>query len=160
MARNAEKRHIDICLVRRFGYILLVGTSHVLTKRNEPAHTRKLHGHDRTNSILRSTPPHHHSHNTRQRKTIAKQIPKLHIDLSPYLTHDEGKISLSADMIRPKLQDLLPGSTAVQHITPETIHTDYTILQQKLVPVHVASHITMAKQHQLAGEPQIIPNQV
>ena len=98
--------------------------------------------------------------NGKQLRQIAKQIPKLHIDLSPYLTHDEGNISLSADMIRPKLQDLLPGSTAVQHITPETIHTDYTILQQKLVPVHVASHITMAKQHQLAGEPQIIPNQV
>lgn len=98
--------------------------------------------------------------NGKQLRQIAKQIPQLHIDLSPYLTHDEGNISLSADMIRPKLQDLLPGSTAVQHITPETIHTDYTILQQKLVPVHVASHITMAKQHQLAGEPQIIPNQV
>ena len=98
--------------------------------------------------------------NGKQLRQIAKHIPQLHIDLSPYLTHDEGNISLSADMIRPKLQDLLPGSTAVQHITPETIHTDYTILQQKLVPVHVASHITMAKQHQLAGEPQIIPNQV
>ena len=98
--------------------------------------------------------------NGKQLRQIAKQHLQLNIDLSQYLAFEKGSISLSAEMLRPKLQDILPGSTAVQHIAPETITTEYTVLRQELVPVRVESQITAAAQHQLVGAPQIIPNQL
>ena len=98
--------------------------------------------------------------NGKQLRQIAKQNLQLNLDLSHYLTEEKGTLNLTAEVLRPKLQDLLPGSTAVQHLEPEAITTEYTVLQQKLVSVHVASHITVAPQHQLVGEPQITPSHV
>ena len=98
--------------------------------------------------------------NGKQLRQIAKQHLQLNLDLTQYLAFEKGNISLSAEILRPKLQDLLPGSTAVQHISPEDIQTEYNVLRQKLVPVHVAAQVTAAAQHQLVGEPQVTPNQV
>lgn len=98
--------------------------------------------------------------NGKQLRQIAKQHLQLNLDLTQYLAFEKGNISLSAEILRPKLQDLLPGSTAVQHISPEAIQTEYNVLRQKLVPVHVAAQVTAAAQHQLVGEPQVTPNQV
>lgn len=98
--------------------------------------------------------------NGKQLRQIAKQHLHLNIDISHYLTEEKGILTLQAEMLRPKLQDLLPGSTAVQHITPEAISTEYTVLQKKLVPVRVVSQVSVAPQHQLVGEVQVTPNQV
>ena len=98
--------------------------------------------------------------NGKQLRQIAKQELRLNIDLTHYLTEEKGTLHLHAEKLRPKLQDLLPGSTAVQHIAPEEISTEYTVLQKKLVPVRIASQVSVAPQHQLAGEAQVIPNQV
>jgi hypothetical protein len=62
--------------------------------------------------------------NGKQLRQIAKQHLHLNIDISHYLTEEKGILTLQAEMLRPKLQDLLPGSTAVQHITPEAISTE------------------------------------
>ena len=98
--------------------------------------------------------------NGRQLRQIAHQHLNLHLNLSPYLSEEEGIITLSADILRPRLQDLLPGSTTILHITPETFESAYYVQQTKLVPVVVQSQITIAPQHQLDGESRIVPNLV
>jgi hypothetical protein len=98
--------------------------------------------------------------NGRQLRQIAHQHLNLHINLSHYLSREEGTITLSADILRPRLQDLLPGSTTILQIEPETIESAYYIQQTKLVPVVVQSQVTIASQHQLDGDKRIVPNMV
>lgn len=98
--------------------------------------------------------------NGKQLRHLAHQHLSLHLNLSHYLSTEEGNITLSADILRPKLQDLLLGSTTVLQITPETIESAFYVQQTKMVPVVMRALVTTASQHQLDGAIQIIPSQV
>ena len=98
--------------------------------------------------------------NGQQLRKIKHQDLHLNINLSPYLSEENGVLALSADVLRPRLQDILPGSTSIQQINPELIESAYYIQQKKTVPVVVQSLVSVAPQHQLVGEPNVTPSSV
>lgn len=98
--------------------------------------------------------------NGQQLRKIRQNDLHLNINITPYLSSSEGRIALTADILRPRLQDLLPGSTTIQQILPEIIEAKYYILQMKTVPVIVQSQVNVAPQHQLVGEEIITPGQI
>ena len=98
--------------------------------------------------------------NGQQLRKIRQNDLHLSINITPYLSSSEGRIALTADILRPRLQDLLPGSTAIQQILPEIIESDYYVQQMKTVPVVVQSQVNVAPQHQLVGEAITTPNQI
>lgn len=96
----------------------------------------------------------------KQLRNINTQHLSLTIDLSPFLKEEDERLHITSDMLRPRLQDLLPGSTSIQQIAPESIDVDFYISQQKSVPVCVRSQITIAPQYQQVGTTTITPQQV
>lgn len=93
--------------------------------------------------------------NGRQLRQINKSNLLLNIDISNLLTQQNGTLSITPDMLRQRLQDILPGSTIILHIQPENITTEYSLQDAKLVPIHLASNIQCAAQHQLKFPPQL-----
>ncbi len=98
--------------------------------------------------------------NGQQLRRINQQNLNLAINLSPYLSMDHGAFTLTADILRPRLQDILPGSTIIQQIIPETIEVAYYRQQSKMVPVVLQSQVSVAPQHQLVGDAKITPDHV
>ena len=98
--------------------------------------------------------------NGQQLRRIKHQDLTLTINLSPYLSEESGSVVLTADVLRPRLQDILPGSTSIQQINPEVISAAYYVQQQKTVPVVVQSQVTAAPQYQLVGDPKVLPGSV
>lgn len=98
--------------------------------------------------------------NGQQLRKIRHQDLNLTINLSPYLSEEIGSLALTADVLRSRLQDILPGSTSIQQINPELIASAYYVQQQKTVPVVVQSLVSAAPQHQLLGEPHVTPSSV
>lgn len=98
--------------------------------------------------------------NGQQLRRINQQNLNLAINLSPYLSMDHGVFTLTADILRPRLQDILPGSTIIQQIIPETIEVAYYRQQSKMVPVVLQSQVSVAPQHQLVGDAKITPDHV
>lgn len=89
----------------------------------------------------------------RQLRQISKQDITLTLNLSSLLTNIDGTLILDAEMLRPRLQDILPGSTLILHITPEQIKTQYSFQEQKVVPIVLCSQVECAPQHQLKKQP-------
>ena len=98
--------------------------------------------------------------NGQQLRKLKHQDLQLNINLSPYLSKGKDVLTLSADVLRPRLQEILPGSTTIQRIHPETIEAPYQVQQVKTVPVVVLSEVSTAPQHQLTEEAKVIPNQI
>ena len=98
--------------------------------------------------------------NGQQLRKLKHQDLQLNINLSSYLSTEKDVLTLSADVLRPRLQEILPGSTTIQRIHPETIETTYQVQQMKTVPVVVLSEVSTAPQHQLTEEAKVIPNQI
>ena len=98
--------------------------------------------------------------NGQQLRKIRHQDLHLTINLSTYLSEEKGDMIITTDILRPRLQDILPGSTVIQKINPEIIKSAYYIQQMKMVPVVVRSEVNVASQHQLKGEVKITPSQI
>lgn len=98
--------------------------------------------------------------NGQELRKISQQDLHTTINLTPYLSSENGIINLSADVLRPRLQDLLPGSTTIQKINPEAIESAYQIQQTKIVPVHIQSLVNAAPQYLLIGEGKVTPTHV
>ena len=98
--------------------------------------------------------------NGQQLRKLKHQNLQLNINLSPYLSKEKDVLTLSADVLRPRLQEILPGSTTIQRIHPETIETPYQVQQVKTVPVVVQSNVSTAPQYQLIGEATITPDKI
>lgn len=98
--------------------------------------------------------------NGRQLHQISQSRQELNISLASQLTQADGTIHLSAEQLRPKLQDMLPGSTAVQQIQPETISAAYHRQEEKVVPVQLQAQYAPASQFQMVGQPQMEPQEV
>lgn len=98
--------------------------------------------------------------NGQQLRKLKHQDLQLNINLNPYLSTEKDVLTLSADVLRPRLQEILPGSTTIQRIHPETIETPYQVQQVKTVPVVVQSNVSTAPQYQLIGEATITPDKI
>lgn len=93
-------------------------------------------------------------------RQVAHTAPSINISLADRLTEEDGQLTLSADILRPKIQDILPGSTTIQQIRPETIEASYHRQEKKSVPVVLTASWTIAQQHQLATQPIISPAEI
>lgn len=98
--------------------------------------------------------------NGRILRKLKQEIPNLTIDLGNQFDEIDGSIHLSADILRPKIQDIFPGSTKIQRIYPEVIETHYHIQSSKYVPIALRATWSLAKQYQLASSPIIEPKQI
>lgn len=84
----------------------------------------------------------------------------IEFDLTSQLMSEEGEIRLSTDIIRRGLSDILLGTTKLQHVSPEVIHSTYYRQQEKIVPVEAVYDLTLAAQHQLSCPVRIIPDSI
>ena len=98
--------------------------------------------------------------NGRLLRQVKHSHPTLTINMADKLTPDGYQLHISAETLRPKLQDILPGSTTVQHIRPEAIEAQYSFQAKKVVPVLLRAHCTLAEQYQLKYAPKLIPENV
>ena len=98
--------------------------------------------------------------NGRLLRQVKHSHPTLTINMADKLSPDGHRLHISAETLRPKLQDILPGSTTVQQIRPEAIEAQYSFQAKKVVPVQLRAHCTLAEQYQLKYAPAITPETV
>ena len=91
----------------------------------------------------------------RQLRQLSKQNLTINLNLSSLFAEQTGTLHITADMLRPRLQDILPGTTNVQQIFPEQIKTQYIIQSTKRVPILLQADIHYAPQYQLKSRPQL-----
>lgn len=95
--------------------------------------------------------------NGRLLRQIQHTKPTITISLADKLSETHGTLQLSTDVLRQKIQDNLPGSTAIQQIRPEEITTTYYVEATKKVPIRLCATWTLEKQYQLAEPPVLEP---
>ncbi|MBO4986355.1 MAG: hypothetical protein J6C48_01115, partial [Paludibacteraceae bacterium] len=95
--------------------------------------------------------------NGRLLRQIQHTKPTVTISLADKLSETHGTLQLSTDVLRQKIQDNLPGSTAIQQIRPEEITTTYYVEATKKVPIRLCATWTLEKQYQLAEPPVLEP---
>lgn len=93
-------------------------------------------------------------------RQISNASSQVSISLADRFAEEEGVLVLSADVLRPKIQDILPGTTTIQLIRPELIERRYQRQEKKVVPVELVASWTLAKQYQLAEEPILKPAEI
>lgn len=96
----------------------------------------------------------------KQLRQLSRHRQELTLDLSSSFHAPMGDVRITSDMIRPRLQDLLPGSTQIQHISPEEIVVDYQLEYSKRVAVRLSAVIEAADQYQMVGAAQLSPSEV
>lgn len=96
----------------------------------------------------------------KQLRQLSRHDLVLNLNLSSYIHEKEGAVRLTADILRPRLQDLLPGSMQIQHIEPEELSFSYSTLSTKKVPVVVVSSVHAAHQYQVTGPGVVTPDSV
>lgn len=79
----------------------------------------------------------------------------VQIDLSPYLTEDQGELVLYSEQLRTKLTDPLQGTAKLQSISPENIITAYYRQEEKTVPIRLAGTLKLAPQYQWVDTPML-----
>lgn len=98
--------------------------------------------------------------NGKQLRQLSKQTLSINLNLSSVITEREGVLQLTADMLRPRLQDILPGSTIILQITPEQIQTSYHIQSVKIVPISLQAQVKYATQYQAKTLPLLSEDSV
>lgn len=96
----------------------------------------------------------------KQLRQISNQVQELTLDLSSLFGNEEGEVRLTSDVFRSRLQDLLPGSTRIQHIRPDEIVVGYLLDSIKRVPVCLSGRIEASAQYQLVGSAVLTPSEV
>ena len=95
--------------------------------------------------------------NGRHLRYIQHTQPSLTINIAQMLNADDSCLLLSTDIIRQKVQDMLPGSTTIQQISPEEISATYYVEHKKCVPIRLRAQWTLGNQYQLVTPPTIQP---
>ena len=98
--------------------------------------------------------------NGRLLRQVKHSHPTLTINMAEKLTPSGHRLHLSAETLRPKLQDILPGSTIIQQIRPESIEAQYSFQTKKVVPIQLRAKCTLAEQYQLKHTPEITPETI
>lgn len=96
--------------------------------------------------------------NGRLLRQVQHTKPTITISLTDKLNN--GTLRLSTDVLRQKIQDNLPGSTTIQQIRPEEIHSTFYIEATKQVPILLCAEWTMEQQYQLSLPPVLTPSVV
>jgi hypothetical protein len=91
----------------------------------------------------------------RQLRQLSKQDLTINLNISSLFAEQTGTLYITADMLRPRLQDILPGTTNVQQVYPEQIKTQYIIQSSKRVPILLQADIHYAPQYQLKSQAQL-----
>ena len=91
--------------------------------------------------------------NGKQLRQLSRQTLSLNLNLSSFIAERGGVLQLTADMLRPRLQDILPGSTIVLQIIPEQFQTSYHIESTKMVPIMLQAQVRYAAQYQAKNLP-------
>lgn len=95
--------------------------------------------------------------NGRLLRQVQHTKPTVTISLAEKLGPSDGTLLLSTDVVRQKIQDILPGSTTIQQIRPEEITSPYYVEASKQVPVKLCATWTMEQQYQLSIPPVLDP---
>lgn len=95
--------------------------------------------------------------NGRLLRQVQHTKPNVTINMAERLDSSTHTMLLSTDIIRQKIQDILPGSTNIQQIVPEEIHATYHIEATKSVPIRLCAQWTMEEQYQLIAPPLLEP---
>lgn len=98
--------------------------------------------------------------NGKQLRQISRSHHELTLNIESQLTQAEGVVQISSEILRPKLQDMLPGSTVVLQVQPEVIEVAYHKLEKKTVPVQLQAQWSAAPQYQMVGTPIVTPQRV
>lgn len=86
-------------------------------------------------------------------RTYHREPLAITIDLMGRFSGLSGEIRISSDLLRTTIARQLQGTTALQAVHPEQIHTTYYTQQQKRLPVHLRHQISCAPGFQLSREP-------
>ncbi len=98
--------------------------------------------------------------NGKQLRQLSRQTLSLNLNLSSFIAERGGVLQLTADMLRPRLQDILPGSTIVLQIIPEQFQTSYHIESTKMVPIMLQAQVRYAAQYQAKNLPLLSTDSV
>ena len=98
--------------------------------------------------------------NGKQLRQLSRQTLSLNLNLSSLIVERGGVLQLTADMLRPRLQDILPGSTIVLQIIPEQFQTSYHIESTKMVPIMLQAQVRYAAQYQTKNLPLLSTDSV
>lgn len=89
----------------------------------------------------------------RNLRHLTKQNLTITLDLSSYFTEKQGTFTLTSDIIRPRLQDILPSTAMIEHLSPDKFETSYQLQHSKRVPILLKYNVQCIPQHQLKGRP-------
>lgn len=98
--------------------------------------------------------------NGKQLQKIGNGRLTLTLSLGSQLAGQEGTVHIAAEILRPKLQDMLPGSTVVLQVQPEVIEVGYHKQEEKDVEVRLMAEWTPAPQYQMRSLPVVEPQAV
>jgi YbbR domain-containing protein len=95
----------------------------------------------------------------KQIRQISRQKLSIDINLANQIVDSEGTVQITADMLRTRVQDALPGTTVLQ-INPEKITAEYHFQEEKKVPIRLISTVKCVDQHQLKGDAKLSTDSV
>lgn len=98
--------------------------------------------------------------NGRLLRQVQHTQPNITISLSDKFEEGSNQLYISTDILRPRVQDMLPGSTTIQQIRPEEIVSSYHIDAIKRTPIHLRVRWTIEEQYQLTQAPIMTPDSV
>lgn len=98
--------------------------------------------------------------NGEQLRKIKRANLHLNYEITSILNEKQGILNISAEQMRTKVQDQLPGTTKIQRIWPEQIESKYYQQAQKRVAVRVATNISLAAQYQMVGKAKVTPDSI
>ena len=85
---------------------------------------------------------------------------QIQVDLTGHFQEESGELRVSSDLLRTLIARQLQGTTALQHIQPEQIHTTYYTQQQRSLPIHLRHDIRCASGFQLSELPRLMQTHV
>lgn len=89
----------------------------------------------------------------RNLRHLTKQNLTITLDLSSYFTEKQGTFTLTSDIIRPRLQDILPSTAMIEQLSPDKFETSYQLQHSKRVPILLKYNVQCIPQYQLKGSP-------
>lgn len=95
--------------------------------------------------------------NGRLLRQVQHTKPTITISLADKFEEHTNQLHIPTDILRPKVQDILPGSTTIQQIRPEDIVSPYHIEMTKTVPIVLCAQWSLEDQYQLVEPPILEP---
>ncbi len=89
-----------------------------------------------------------------------RKLIQIQVDLTGHFQEESGELRVSSDLLRTLVARQLQGTTALQHIQPEQIHTTYYTQQQRSLPIHLRHDIRCTSGFQLSEPPRLMQTHV